>query len=192
MNNQIHKKEQTMAHQADHNVIETVVQLLCENGLPRMADAMRLLLNEAMRIERSQVLEAAPYERTERRKGYANGFKPKTVETRLGALALQVPQVRGEIEFYPSALERGERSERALKLAIAEMYVQGVSTRRVTQIMQELCGLEVTSTEVSRAAKLLDEELERWRQRPLPPMSHLILDARYEKVRHQGSVRSVA
>ena len=85
------------------------------------------MLNEAMRIERSQALEADPYQRTEKRRGYANGFKPKTLQTRVGKLALQVPQVRGEVEFYPSALERGVRSERALKCAIAEMYVQGRS-----------------------------------------------------------------
>lgn len=71
-----------MAHQADNSVIETVVQLLSENGLPHMADAMRLMLNEAMRIERSQALEADPYQRTEKRRGYANGFKPKTLHTR--------------------------------------------------------------------------------------------------------------
>ncbi len=103
-----------MAHQADSNVIETVVQLLSENGLSHMADAMRLILNEAMRIERSQALDAEPYQRTQKRRGYANGFKPKTVSTRLGELSLQVPQVRGGVEFYPSALERGVRSERAL------------------------------------------------------------------------------
>ncbi len=99
-----------------------------------MADAMRLILNETMRIERSQALKAEPYQRTEKRRGYANGFKPKMVSTRLGELALQVPQVRGDVEFYPSALERDVRSERALKCAIAEMYVQGVSTRKVTEV----------------------------------------------------------
>src|SRR5581483_5848773 len=102
MNDQIHRKEQTMAHQADDSVIETVVQLLCENGLPHMADAMRLMLNEAMRIERSRVLDAAPYQRTEKRRGYANGFRPKTLSTRVGELEVEVPQVRGGIEFYPS------------------------------------------------------------------------------------------
>ena len=66
-----------MAHQADDNVIENVVQLLCESGLSHMADAMRLMLNEAMRIERSQALEAGPYQRTDKRRGYANGFKPR-------------------------------------------------------------------------------------------------------------------
>ncbi|HSB12955.1 MAG TPA: IS256 family transposase [Bryobacteraceae bacterium] len=180
-----------MAHQPDSSVIETVVQLLCESGLSQMAEAVRIMLNEAMRIERCQVLEAGPYERNERRRGYANGFKPKTLETRLGAMTVQVPQTRG-VEFYPSALEKGVRSERALKLAVAEMYVQGVSTRKVTDVMQQLCGLEVSSTQVSRAAQLLDEELTAWRQRPLGEIPYLVLDARYEKVRHGGSVVSCA
>jgi putative transposase len=192
MNDQIHDKERTMAHQADSSVIETVVQLLSESGLSHMAEAMCLMLNEAMRIERSQVLEAAPYQRTENRRGYANGFKPKTVSTRLGELALAVPQVRGEVEFYPSALERGVRSERALKCAIAEMYVQGVSTRKVTEVMRELCGLDVSSTQVSRATKLLDEELSRWRNRSLGEVPYVFVDARYEKIRHGGSVVSCA
>jgi transposase-like protein len=156
-----------------------------------MSEAVRIMLNEAMRIERSQVIEAGPYERSERRRGYANGFKPKTLETRLGPLTVQVPQTRG-VEFYPSALEKGVRSERALKLAVAEMYVQGVSTRRVTAVMEQLCGLEVSSTQVSRATKLLDEELNAWRQRPLGEVPYLVLDARYEKVRHGGSVISCA
>ncbi len=93
------------------------------------------------------------------------------------------------MEFYPTVLERGERSERALKLAVAEMYVQGVSTRKVAAITEELCGLEVNSTQVSRAAALLDEELSAWRNRPLGEIPYLILDARYEKIRHGGSGR---
>jgi putative transposase len=181
-----------MTHQADSNVIEEVLPLLTQSGLEHRNDAMRLMLNEAMRIERSHALDAAPYERTAGRRGYANGFKPKTVATRMGELTVRVPQVRGDVEFYPTALERGVRSERALKLAIAEMYVQGVSTRKVTEVMQELCGLDVSSTQVSRAAKLLDEELTRGRERPLGEVPYLFLDARYEKVRHGGSVISCA
>jgi len=180
-----------VTHQPDSNVIETVVQLLCESGLSQMAEAIRIMLNEAMKIERSQVLQADPYERNERRRGHANGFKDKTVDTRLGALTFSVPQTRG-VEFYPSALEKGVRSERALKLAVAEMYVQGVSTRKVTEVMEQLCGLEVSSTQVSRATKLLDAELSAWRQRPLAEVPYLVLDARYEKVRHGGSVVSCA
>jgi putative transposase len=181
-----------VAHQPDNTVIETVVQLLCASGMDRMAEVVRLMLNEAMRLERSQVLEAAPYERSEKRLGYANGYKSKTVATRLGPLTVQVPQVRGEVEFYPSALERGVRSERALKLAVAEMYVQGVSTRKVTDVMEQLCGFEVSSTQVSRASQLLDEELAAWRHRPLGKTSYLYVDARYEKMRHGGAVVSCA
>jgi putative transposase len=171
---------------------EYLVQLLCESGLDRMAEVVRMMLNEAMRLERSQVLEAAPYERSQKRLGYANGYKPKTVATRLGSLTVQVPPVRGDVEFYPSALERGVRSERALKLAIAEMYGQGASTRKVTDVMEQLCGFEVSSTPVSRASQLLDEELTAWRHRPLGKTNYLYVDARYEKMRHGGAVVSCA
>ena len=180
-----------MAHQSECSAVDTVVQLLSESGLSHIAEAVRIILNEAMRIERSRVIEADPYQRTERRRGYANGFKPKTVNTRLGAITFDVPQTR-DAEFYPSALEKGIRSERALKLAIAEMYVQGVSTRKVTEVMHQLCGLDVSSTQVSRATQLLDEELTAWRQRPIGNIQYLILDARYEKIRHGGSVVSCA
>jgi putative transposase len=181
-----------MAHQPDSTVVEAVVQLLCENGLESMAEAVRILLNEAMKAERSHALGAGAYERSDKRRGYANGFKPKTINTRLGSMTVQIPQVRGEVDFYPSALERGVRSERALKLAIAEMYVHGVSTRKVTQVMEELCGLEVSSTQVSRASQLLDEELATWRNRPLGRFPYVFFDARYEKVRHGGAVVSCA
>jgi len=181
-----------MAHQQDSTVFETVMQLLSDAGFDGFAQAFQILVNEAMKAERADVLQARPYERTGARRGYANGFKPKTVATRLGKIPLLVPQVRGGVEFYPTALERGVRSERALKLAVAEMYVQGVSTRKVTEVMETLCGLEISSTDVSRAATLLDDELTQWRTRPLGEMPYLVLDARYEKVRHAGAVVSCA
>jgi transposase-like protein len=180
-----------MTHQDQSTALEGLVQLLADHGFDGMAEAITILMNEAMKLERTEVLGAAPYERSTSRRGYANGFKPKTVNSRLGRLELRVPQTRG-VEFYPSALERGERSERALKLAVAEMYVQGVSTRKVAEITEELCGLDVSSSQVSRAAQLLDEELAAWRERPLEQVPYLILDARYEKVRHGGSVRDCA
>jgi transposase-like protein len=160
-----------------------------------MAEVMRLLLNHAMKAERSQALGAAPYERSTTRKGHANGFKPKTLQTRLGELTVDVPQVRGELDFYPSALERGLRTERALTLTIAEMYIQGVSTRRVAAILSQLAGtLEISASQVSRAAAQLDEQLELWRHRPLHEVAcpYLILDARYEKVRRDGVVLDCA
>ncbi len=113
------------------------------------------------------------------------------MNTRVGEVQLAIPQTRGT-DFYPQSLERGLRSERALKLALAEMYVQGVFTRKVTRITEELCGFEVSSSEVSRASKLLDEQLSAWRSRPLEAFPYVYLDARYEKVRYGGVVRSCA
>jgi putative transposase len=188
-----------MAHHGEEttSAIERVFELLTEHGLEAMAGAMQTLLNEAMKLERSEFLRASPGERSVERVAHANGFKDKSVRSRIGELALRVPQVRalpgGEpVSFYPRSLERGLRSERALKLAIAEMYVQGVSTRRVTEITRELCGLDVTSSQVSRAAAALDGELTAWRERPLGRCTDLLLDARYEKVRHGGAVRDCA
>ncbi len=100
--------------------------------------------------------------------------------------------MRDGIDFYPSALEKGERSERALKLAMAEMYIKGVTTRKVSGVLQKLCGLNFSSADVSRASKLLDKELDLWRNRPLGEVAYLRLDARYEKVRMNGSVVSCA
>lgn len=176
-----------MAHQNESSRFTELVQVLAEEGFDGMAQAIQILLNEVMKIERSQALGAEPYERSADRRGYANGFKAKTVKTRVGELNLQVPQTRG-VEFYPSSIEKGVRSERALKLAIAEMYVNGVSTRKVAKVAQELCGTDVSSTQVSRAAQLLDEELEAWRERALGETPYVLLDARYEKVRHGGQV----
>jgi len=182
-----------MTHVVDSTVIEGVMELLTREGFAGCPEALQILLNEAMKAERSAVLGAGPHERTPERRGYANGYKDKTVATRVGAIPLRVPQVRGDVAFYPSALERGLRSERALKLAVAEMYVQGVSTRRVTEVMRKLCGgLEISSGQVSRVSQLLDEELSAWRLRPLGQTPYLVLDARYEKVRHGGSVVSCA
>ncbi len=180
-----------MTHQMQTTALDEITELLAEHGFDGLAQAVTVLLNEVMKLERSAALGAGPYQRTEGRTGHANGYKPKTIHTRLGPLAVEVPQARG-VEFYPSALEKGVRSERALKLAVAEMYVQGVSTRKVAAITEQLCGLEVTSSQVSRAAARLDDELEKWRGRPIGEMPYLILDARYEHVRHGGQVRSCA
>ena len=139
-----------MTHPAHPSVTREVVQALAEHGLDGMGQAMQLLINECMKIERQQALGVGPYQRGEGRHGQANGFKPKRLKTRVGELHLAVPQVRGA-EFYPQALVRGCRSEKALRLALAEMYVQGVSTSKVTRITEELCGCEISSSDVSRA-----------------------------------------
>jgi transposase-like protein len=175
-----------MTHQTDPDLLNTVLQLLTEQGHQGFGEGIRLLVDEAMRRERAAVLQAQPYERTAARQGQANGFKPKTLTTRIGAITFQVPQVRPGLEFYPSSLEKGVRSEQALKLALAEMYVQGVSTRKVAAIVEELCGSSVSSTQVSQCTAKLDVELQAWRSRPLGAFAYLVLDARYEKVRHGG------
>ena len=181
-----HHHTNTTTHQA--------INLILENGLQGLPGAIAVLIDQAMLIERSNHIGARPYERAEGRDGHANGFKPKTLQTRVGKIEVSVPQVRASSEpFYPSAFERGQRSEVALKLAIAEMYLQGVSTRRVTKVMGELCGFEVTSSEVSRATASLDEMFDAWRNREIDgEISHLIVDAKYEKVRVAGEVRSCA
>lgn len=178
-----------MTHQMHSTTIRDAIELLSEHGFDGMACAMQLLLNECMKIERHHFLGVGPYQRSEDRNGRANGFKPKRVKTRIGELELRVPQVRDAHEkFYPSALEKGSRSEKALRLALAEMYVQGVSTAKVSKITEQLCGCEISSSEVSRVAAELDEELEKWRTRPLGEIKYLILDARYEKIREGGCV----
>ena len=106
-------------------------------------------------------------------------------------MTFNIPQVR-DSDFYPSSLEKGIRSERALKLALAEMYVQGVSTRKVAAITEQMCGFAVSSSQVSKATAELDEQLQSWRERPLGPMKYLYLDAHYEKVRQDGQVRNAA
>lgn len=174
-----------MTYRTQNSAIQAVMELVTETGFEGMGEAFQIILNEAMRLERSRHLQATPYERCEERQGHANGYKAKTVNTRIGKLDLAIPQVR-DSSFYPQALDRGLRSERALKLALAEMYVQGVSTRKVAAITQELCGFEVSSSQVSQASKVLDESLQQWRDRPIGHFTYLYLDARYEKVRHGG------
>lgn len=167
------------------------MELLIEHGFDGIADAVGLLMNTAMQIERSRHLNADLYERNSERIGYANGYKAKTMRTRVGEVNLVIPQTRNTT-FYPQSLERGLRSERALKLALAEMYVQGVSTRKVAKITEELCGFAISSSEVSRASQALDEQLQAWRERPLGAYPFIYLDARYEKVRQGGVVQSSA
>lgn len=180
-----------MAQHAQDRTIHGAVELLKENGFDALAEAVTVLLNSAMVAERSEFLGAAPWQRTEERNGYANGYKDKHFKTRLGILPLKVPQTR-DGAFYPQSLEKGLRSERALLVAIAEMYVQGVSTRRVKKIVEELCGMEVSSSQVSRAAAELDEMLEAWRSRDLGAYRYIVLDAQYEKVRQGGQVLDAA
>jgi putative transposase len=180
-----------MTYQGDFTVPSELLEQIAAQGFDVLPELIRIVINAAMQAERQQHLGVAPYQHSPDRQGHANGYKPKTVKTRLGEIAFDVPQVR-EGGFYPQALEKGLRSERALNLALAEMYVQGVSTRKVTTIVEQLCGSGVSSTLVSRAAALLDDMLEAWRNRLLGEIVYLFLDARYEKVRQDGQIRDAA
>ncbi len=180
-----------MTYEIDNSSFKDIFAIINQQGMSGMADAMQILLNEAMKIERSQYLGAEHYERNLQRTGYANGYKPKTVKTRIGELPVDVPQTR-DGGFYPSCLEKGLRSEQALNLALAEMYVNGVSTRKVSAVVEKMCGMSVSSQMVSKVAIRLDEAFEKWRTRPLGRIKYLFLDARYESVRVDSLVRDCA
>lgn len=178
-----------MARRVDHHPLEAAFAALLEQGLDGAGEALRIRVNEANKIERAAFLNARPHQRTAERTDYANGFKPKTVMTRVGEVTFDIPQVRGG-GFYPSALDKGTRTARAVNLALAEMYVQGVSTRKVITVLQALPGpaVAISSTQVSRATGQLDAGLAAWRERPLDETPHLVLDARYERVREAGRI----
>lgn len=174
--------------------LEAVLEQLIEHGPGEMASVFARAFELAMQIERERFLGAGHYERTPERHGYANGYKPKRIDTPAGTVNVQVPKTAGHDgePFYPQSLERGRRSVRSVMLAVAEMYVKGVSTRDAEAVMREFGIESLSSSQVSRAAKLLDDELEAWRNRPLGQVKYLILDARYEKMRHGGVVRDAA
>lgn len=180
-----------MTYQNNYTLPTEILEQIAAEGLDAIPELLRILINNAMRVERQQYLKLEPYQRSPERQDYANGYKPKSVKTRVGEITFAVPQVR-EGEFYPKALQKGLRSERALTLTLAEMYVQGVSTRKVAAITERLCGTSVSSSQVSQATAQLDEGLQAWRQRRLNECPYLYLDARYEKVRLEGQVRDAA
>jgi putative transposase len=180
-----------MTYRPEYSIPDGLLEEIAEQGLHVVPELIRTLVNAAMQLERQRYLGVEPYERSPERRGRANGYKSKTVATRMGKIAFDVPQVR-EGGFYPQALEKGLRSERALKLALAEMYIQGVSTRKVAAITQQLCGFEVSSSQVSQATAALDDQLQAWRERPLAQIRYLYLDAHCEKVRQDGYVRDAA
>lgn len=180
-----------ISDQIKNTLVDQIIKGLIGQGTEGIKPVLELLFNTAMKAEREQFLGATAHERSDERKGYANGYKPKEIQTRMGALELAIPKVRG-LGFYPNSIEKGCRSERALKAAIAEMYLSGVSTRNVTEITEKLCGFEVSSTQVSRVTAELDEQFEQFRNRPIGEICYLVADAIYLKVRHNGSVIDMA
>ena len=179
--------------QMDSEVIGRFLQEIFSNpeGVKRLLEH---LLNSAMQEEVSGHIGAQPHQRTDQRRGHRNGQKPRTISTRVGKLELQVPQVRACEPYHPSMFAKWQRSERALLVACAEMYFQGVSTRNERDILEAMCEGDISSMTVSRVAQELDEKLTTFRQRRLDAWEYpyLHIDARYEKVRVDGRVVSQA
>jgi putative transposase len=150
------------------------------------------VFQQVLEAEMDEALGAEKSERTPGRLGYRSGYYGRTLITRVGKIELRVPQDR-QGRFRTEMFERYQRSEKALTAAMMQMYVQGVSTRKVKAITEELCGHEFSSASISRIVAALDEELERFSRRRLEEdYPYLVLDARYEKVREDGTVRSQA
>ena len=154
--------------------------------------AIQALVNSSLLAQQDAHIQCGKHERSESRNGQRNGFKPRTIRTSVGELSVNIPQVRNSDEpFQPfiPGFEQGSRIDRSLNLAIAEMYLQGVSTRKVSAVMREICGGQgVSAAYVSRCTAELDEIFEAWRTRPLPPISHLYLDATYTKIRQDNRI----
>jgi len=171
--------------------VEDLKELLSEDG-DLLKTIIEQTVQQVLEAEMDEALQAGKSERSEHRLGYRSGYYNRTLVTRVGKIELRVPQDR-QGRFRTEVFERYQRSEKALVAAMLEMYVQGVSTRKVKNITEELCGHEFSSSSVSRIVKTLDHELEKFAQRRLEePYPYLILDARYEKVREDGAVRSQA
>jgi putative transposase len=156
-----------------------------------LKEIVERVVQELLEAEMTEHIGAAPYERSEKRTGHRNGHKPRTLRTRVGTLNLLVPQDR-EGTFSTRLFSRYQRNEKALVLALMEMYVEGVSTRKVKEVTEELCGISFSKSLVSSLAGRLDAELEAWRKRRLEAQAYpyVFVDARYEKIRVSGRVVS--
>jgi putative transposase len=169
----------------DHRrLTEEVAQGILLDDPAFLREIVERMLQEFLEAEMTEHVGAAPYERTTERKGHRNGHKPRTLRTRVGTLNLLVPQDR-EGTFSTRLFSRYQRNEKALVLALMEMYVEGVSTRKVKDVTEKLCGTSFSKSLVSSLAARLDSELQAWRSRPLEAEAYpyLFVDARYEKVR---------
>ncbi len=157
-----------------------------------LREGVRVLSQALMELEVSEQLGAARHERTEGRKGYRNGYRDREWDTRVGTVELAVPKVR-DGSYYPSLLEPRKRAERALVAVVQQAYVQGVSTRRVDDLVKSLGMTGISKSQVSRVCAELDEEVERFRSRPLEgKYPYVWLDATFVKAREQGRVVSQA
>lgn len=166
-------------------------RLFVDEGLLR--SMVETMVETVLQEEVERYLGVGRYERSEGRRGYRNGSKPRTMRTAVGELQLQVPQVR-DGGFRTQVFERYQRSDKALVAAMQEMVVRGVSTRNVSDVLEKLGGFEVSAATVSQAMMKLDEDIKEFLGRDLSGRSYpyMVVDARYEKVRKGGRVASQA
>jgi putative transposase len=178
--------------EAKSKLAVAAAQELIKGNPDGLREIVRAVLQEILEAEMTDALGAAKSERTMGRLGYRAGYYGRTLITRVGKLELRVPQDR-DGRFSTELFERYQRSEQALVASLAEMYVQGVSTRKVKAITEELCGHAFSASAISAINQRLDRSLAAFARRRLEePFAYLILDARYEKVREAGIVRSQA
>ena len=171
---------------------EVVKGLFLGQAPDAIVPLLEAILNQFLQAMATEAVGAAKYERTDERKAYRNGSRERTLNTRIGTITLEVPRLRNG-EFSHELFERYQRSEQALVLAMMEMVLQGVSTRKVTQITEQLCGTSFSKSTVSMLCKGLDDAVEIFRNRPLPKQYPFIMvDAMYLKVREDGRVQSKA
>jgi transposase-like protein len=188
------EKETPMASNrmtADDSRSDAAKQAFLLNDPGFMQGVVQQFIQNLLDHEMSDYLQAIPYERSAGRRGYRSGHRPRTLKTRAGTLSLDVPTERSG-RFRTAVFDRYQRSEQAFVLALQEMYLQGVSTRKVREITEELCATPVSASTVSRLVRQLDEDLTRWRNRRLvEPYPYLIVDARYERVRQNERIESL-
>jgi putative transposase len=171
---------------------ELLTELINYQGDNLMGEIVRLGIQQLMELDRDEHIGVKSYERGEDRRSQRNGYKSRQLYTRLGTLILRVPQTR-DGKFYPALLERYQRSEKALVLALAEAYIQGVSTRKMKMITEQLMGKEFSSGSISRFSATLDAELDSWRARSFQKeYRYVIIDARYESCRVDGKIIDIA
>jgi putative transposase len=168
---------------------DSLQRLFGENE--QLAHLLEQVLNQVLEAQMAEHVQAEPYERTVERRGYRNGYKPRQLTTRVGTLALRVPQVR-DGSFSPELFERYQRSEQALVCTLMEMVVNGVSTRKVAQITEELCGKAFSKSTVSDLCQGLDPLVNAWNERDLSeqPYPFVLVDALVLKIREGGRVRA--
>jgi putative transposase len=184
------KGEDGMARKSNDSELKQTWQAATASGDDGMRALVQTVVQQVLEAEMTSFLAAENYERTPGRRGYRNGYKHRLLKTRVGERELFVPKDR-DGEFQTELFERYQRSEKALVLAIIQMYVEGVSTRKVRDITEALCGLEIGKSQVSALAQKLDEEIQQWRERGIEnSYPYLMIDARYEKVRRGGEVIS--